>query len=73
MTTKQAAMERAHTEQFLAYKEIVEEIAASEPIIASEMGGDLSCFYCGTFTVSGWKNHEKDCIWIRSKELVEKE
>ncbi len=54
-----------------AYKEIVEAVAVSEPIIASEMGGDLSCFYCNSF--SEWENHEKDCIWIRSKELVEKE
>lgn len=71
MTTKQAALEREHTEQYLAYQEIVEEIAANDPTVASEMSGALFCYFCGVWIV--FEDHEDNCIWVRSRELVEKE
>lgn len=44
----------------------------SDPIYASEMGGDLHCFFCGEFQVSNDDNrHKEDCIYVRAKRLIE--
>ena len=71
------------TKQFQAYKKIVEEIAANkEPLWheAHEIIPQVYCNYCNAVKEStelelSYKEfqHEDDCIWIRSKALVEKE
>ena len=72
MTTKQAAMEREHTEQFLAYKKIVEEIAAADVMYYDETFEEPCCIFCLKFKFFS-EPHKSDCIWIRSKALVDKE
>lgn len=71
MTTMQAAMERERTGHYQACREIVEDIAADEePIPWNPKYAELSCKYCLARVTLGFENHEQDCTWLRSKELV---
>lgn len=42
-----------------------------DPIIASECGGDLSCFFCGAWFVDRDESqHSEDCIYMRVKAIL---
>lgn len=44
-----------------------------DPFYASEMGGDVYCFFCGEWQhdSDNRPEHEADCIYVRAKRLVE--
>ncbi len=81
MTYKMAAMERERTERYKAYLKIVSEIATvQDPHYDAhtypECDPDKSCHYCDAEMMYGLGYtfvHEDNCLWIRSKELVEME
>ena len=67
MTHQAAAMEREHIERYLAFQKIVEEIVGvKNPYYVAHMGAEF-CRFCDSV------DHYEDCIWVRSRELVEKE
>ena len=70
MTTKQAVMEREHTEQYLAFKEIVTEIAADTISYYNHHVDERCCVFCDIILFPE-DPHKDDCIWIRSRKLVE--
>lgn len=42
-----------------------------DPIIAGEVGGDLSCFFCGAwFFDRDERQHSEDCIYMRVKAIL---
>ncbi len=74
------------TRRYLAYKKIVEEIAAdTEPFAYEEASDELECRYCRellhTVKRPGYvgrvppslTGHSGSCTWIRCKALMEKE
>ncbi len=41
------------------------------PIVASECGGDLYCFFCGEYQVAHDEpEHKDDCIFILARQIV---
>lgn len=49
--------------------ELVKRIAAIDtPEYASEIDGDLYCFFCGEWV--DIDPHAWDCIWLQAKRLV---
>ena len=43
------------------------------PMYAAEGSGDLTCFFCGEWFFGEHDKHAPDCIFIRAKQLIEKE
>lgn len=42
-----------------------------DPLHASEVDGDLSCFFCGGYALDrDSQEHDPECIWLRAKQLV---
>lgn len=47
---------------------LIAEIADRDPICASELGGDLYCYFCGEFAVTADSaSHGSDCLWKRAR------
>lgn len=51
---------------------LLKRIADKSPFYASEMGGDIYCFFCGEWQVDENNNprHDDDCIWIEAVNLL---
>lgn len=43
-----------------------------DPFVPSEIDGDLSCFFCGSYSAVSRElvEHEKDCIFVRARDLM---
>lgn len=50
--------------------EINSELKDISPEVASEIDGDISCFYCGAPLYTK-DSHDKDCTFIKIKEVAE--
>jgi len=44
-----------------------------DPTYTRKTGGDPNCFFCGAIFFKGEGKHLPGCIFIRAKQLIEKE
>ena len=60
-------LEKAKTEAIGLWIDWLEQ-SKDYPYFTSECGGDLHCFFCGSFD---FEPHDKDCVYIRAKAMIE--
>jgi hypothetical protein len=48
-----------------AYKKAIRE---SDPAIASEVDGNLSCYWCRAWLSPARTEHEPDCLWVAAQK-----
>lgn len=51
-------------------KNVIKNMIRINPGVPGEMGGDISCFYCGVY-LDGNEPHDTDCPYIVASKLIE--
>ena len=60
-------LERA-LDEFAKTKELLKALVARNPLIPSEVDGDLSCFWCGAFEA---EKHDPGCLYLEAYRLLQ--
>lgn len=50
--------------------EIFKKIIENGATYASECGGDIYCFYCGSYVENDDKAHDNDCVFKQIEKIV---
>jgi hypothetical protein len=58
------------TDDAVRQRAIIQRLTEPRPMIASEVDGSLSCFFCGEYSPDTNERHRPNCAYVEAKRIT---